>query len=619
MDIYRSNFSFHSVRFEEWMNGVCTNKGVFETDIIAEASSNDIRFFISDVGNFNIQKSSIFEFGDQSLELVLDRIIYYHETSEYESDVPIECQLFRKADTISGIRFTLPSPLRVIEFYGYIVEVGQPYRHPYQKTQKQETAESIIENLKRKHKFEPDEIMGAAVRKFESISEDQSHINKNDIVESLKLFIEAYKLLQAESHEEGKTSMLLPKVLLFVSLCNFKLCNIKQAYLVAKEGLDKVDEAISDSVFVNLPPHLLGADDLRGLINAIEKQYPFIVNNIDNYAVNPCIIDTSIIDTIELNNLDNSENLSTEDLDKLLNKITTIEESLQRLFEKNRNDKVLQAKHNVEVYKYPLFVGMKLLKHHLSERDSLAMDDRYKEFTNDVVENTKNLCNTLTSESPFRIILKNDNITKPLLTIYDLIIEELSKHNLKSLFELDCQEDYDNISIDTATEIVENTSPTISNTHTVNSKTPSILRNVLVFRSNEHQRYESGIPVMGLQKCLRTIQIEVNKEGCQGYNIEPDDGYILKIFNNDTQTSQMSAKPMRLYDYGDDFIELRGYPLLALSPFGWQPVDYSSYSFILYINNGIITKCEMRMLDRDVVIEYRYSHNNENNLYINKE
>lgn len=101
MDIYRSNFSFHSVRFEEWMNGVCTNKGVFETDIIAEASSNDIRFFISDVGNFNIQKSSIFEFGDQSLELVLDRIIYYHETSEYESDVPIECQLFRKADTIS--------------------------------------------------------------------------------------------------------------------------------------------------------------------------------------------------------------------------------------------------------------------------------------------------------------------------------------------------------------------------------------------------------------------------------------------------------------------------------------------------------------------------------------
>ena len=76
---------------------------------------------------------------------------------------------------------------------------------------------------------------------------------------------------------------------------------------------------------------------------------------------------------------------------------------------------------------------------------------------------------------------------------------------------------------------------------------------------------------------------------------------------------------MRLYDYGDDFIELRGYPLLALSPFGWQPVDYSSYSFILYINNGIITKCEMRMLDRDVVIEYRYSHNNENNLYINKE
>ena len=111
MNIYRSNFVFRSLRFEEWMNGVCTNRGAYETDIIAEATSSDIRFFISDVGNFNLRNTSVFEFGDQSMELILDRIIYYHETLEYESDVPIECQLFRNADTISGIRFTLPSPL----------------------------------------------------------------------------------------------------------------------------------------------------------------------------------------------------------------------------------------------------------------------------------------------------------------------------------------------------------------------------------------------------------------------------------------------------------------------------------------------------------------------------
>ena len=621
MDIYRNNFSFHSLRFEEWMNGVCTNNGVFETDIIAEASSSDIRFFITDVGSFNIKNSASFEFGDQSLELVLDRIIYYHETTEHESDVPIECQLFRNGNTISGIRFTMPSPLRVIEFYGYVVEVGQPHRHPYQETKKQETAESIILDLKRKRKYEPDEIMDVAVRKFESVIEESSNTKANSYVESLKLFIEVYKLLQEESHSEGKTSMLLPKVYFFISLCNLKLCNIKQAYLVAKEGLKKVDEAINDSVFVNLPPHLLGAGDLKDLIDVVEKQYPFIVNGINNFTVNPCIIDTSIIDVIELNNLPNNEKLSIEELDKFLNEINSIQSSLQRLYDKNRNAKVLQAKQNIGVYKYPLLIGIRLLNKHSSEKDEqIEKDFKYQEFTDNLLGNIKNLCTTLNSESPFRIILKNDNITNPLLNIYNLILEELSKNDIDSMAKIDSIEDeYKTLLSNSVNDIVDSNSMNNSEPQNIGNKIPSVLRKILIFRSNEHQRYESGIPVMGLQKCLRTIQIEVNNEGCQGYNIEPGDGYILKIFNDDTQTSLMSAKPMRLHNHTENTIELRGYPLMALSPFGWQPVDYSSYSFVIYVNNGIISKCEMRMLDRDLVIEYRNSHDTDDQLFINKE
>ena len=621
MNIYRSNFVFRSLRFEEWMNGVCTNRGAYETDIIAEATSSDIRFFISDVGNFNLRNTSVFEFGDQSMELILDRIIYYHETLEYESDVPIECQLFRNADTISGIRFTLPSPLRVIEFYGFVVEVGQPHRHPHQETKKQETAESIILDLKRKRKYEPDEIMDVAVRKFESVIEESSNTKANSYVESLKLFIEVYKLLQEESHSEGKTSMLLPKVYFFISLCNLKLCNIKQAYLVAKEGLKKVDEAINDSVFVNLPPHLLGAGDLKDLIDVVEKQYPFIVNGINNFTVNPCIIDTSIIDVIELNNLPNNEKLSIEELDKFLNEINSIQSSLQRLYDKNRNAKVLQAKQNIGVYKYPLLIGIRLLNKHSSEKDEqIEKDFKYQEFTDNLLGNIKNLCTTLNSESPFRIILKNDNITNPLLNIYNLILEDLSKNDIDSMAKIDSIEDeYKTLLSNSVNDIVDSNSMNNSEPQNIGNKIPSVLRKILIFRSNEHQRYESGIPVMGLQKCLRTIQIEVNNEGCQGYNIEPGDGYILKIFNDDTQTSLMSAKPMRLHNHTENTIELRGYPLMALSPFGWQPVDYSSYSFVIYVNNGIISKCEMRMLDRDLVIEYRNSHDTDDQLFINKE
>ena len=137
---------------------------------------------------------------------------------------------------------------------------------------------------------------------------------------------------------------------------------------------------------------------------------------------------------------------------------------------------------------------------------------------------------------------------------------------------------------------------------------PSILREVLVFKSNEHQRFEHGVPVKGLQKCLRTIQIEVNKNGCKGYDIKPGDGFIVRMFNNDNGSAQMSAKPMRLYKKEDDMIELRGYPLMAISPFGWQPVDYSEYSLTLHLENGVWKKCCLHLLDRDVVIEYRYKN-----------
>ena len=37
-----------------------------------------------------------------------------------------------------------------------------------------------------------------------------------------------------------------------------------------------------------------------------------------------------------------------------------------------------------------------------------------------------------------------------------------------------------------------------------------------VFESDVHLRYESGLPVMGVQKCTRTILVEQNIKGCEG-------------------------------------------------------------------------------------------------------
>lgn len=126
-----------------------------------------------------------------------------------------------------------------------------------------------------------------------------------------------------------------------------------------------------------------------------------------------------------------------------------------------------------------------------------------------------------------------------------------------------------------------------------------------VFKSTCHQRYENIIPVKGLQRCLRTVSVEKNVNGCSGYMIKPGDGYIVKLFNNDIGQPNMSDKPMRVKSISNDLVVLQGYPLKAMSPFGWMDVDYSEYGLDVYYSNGEIEKCVLHMYERDTYIEYR--------------
>jgi len=62
---------------------------------------------------------------------------------------------------------------------------------------------------------------------------------------------------------------------------------------------------------------------------------------------------------------------------------------------------------------------------------------------------------------------------------------------------------------------------------------------------------------------------------------------------------------MRVVRKTDTSIELRGFPIEAQSPFGWQQIDYSDYGLIVYYENGNISKCVLHMYDRNIFIEYR--------------
>ena len=119
-----------------------------------------------------------------------------------------------------------------------------------------------------------------------------------------------------------------------------------------------------------------------------------------------------------------------------------------------------------------------------------------------------------------------------------------------------------------------------------------------VFESNIHQRYENGEPKMGLQKCLRTIRVEKNIDGCPGYKLDPGVGYIVKIYNGDLNKPNMSDKPMKIVSKNDNQIAMRGFPIEAQSPFGWQLIDYSTYGLVVYFKNDMIIKCRLHMYDR---------------------
>ena len=132
----------------------------------------------------------------------------------------------------------------------------------------------------------------------------------------------------------------------------------------------------------------------------------------------------------------------------------------------------------------------------------------------------------------------------------------------------------------------------------------------MIFESSSHQRFENGQPVRGLQICNRAVRIEENINGCKGYNLVDGDGFIVAILNLDGNhplwgdNYQMSPKPMRVVCQTENTIKLRGYEVMAQTPFGWSNFDMSDYGITLYVENDEIIKCRLDMFDRNTYIEY---------------
>lgn len=147
-------------------------------------------------------------------------------------------------------------------------------------------------------------------------------------------------------------------------------------------------------------------------------------------------------------------------------------------------------------------------------------------------------------------------------------------------------------------------SPTIRTQEVTKTEMPYEIK-PFTFTSNQHQRYENGSPVMGEQNCMRSISVEKNVLGCNGYQLRNGDGYIVRAMNLDANKPQFAPKPMRLDSHSPEKDELRGYVVSTRTPLGYQDIDLSDYGLTIYYKNESVSKVVLHMFDRNTDLEYR--------------
>lgn len=124
------------------------------------------------------------------------------------------------------------------------------------------------------------------------------------------------------------------------------------------------------------------------------------------------------------------------------------------------------------------------------------------------------------------------------------------------------------------------------------------------FDSSDHIRYANGVDVSGHNYgCNRQIEIQKNIEGREGYTVTIYnlDG-IHPLWGNNVQ---MAPKQMRIIDAQPPivggslgFVSLRGYG------YDMMGSSYSDYAIDLFFNGKEIEKVILKMLDRNIELEY---------------
>ena len=429
---FKRNFRFQAYRYEEWQNGRCISRDSIDCRITASVYNDIIRFTISDKRNLRISSSCSFEL--LGSDILGDRIQYVHSTSDFNPIIPVVCHVFVKNGSVSCVRFAMTNPDRIIEFYGSLIELDQPIQvDEMSREEKIPTAKSIMEELTSYGMNTKEAIMERAVDMYNSHDNVRTIYDARCVIEALKLFVEVNRIEDEECEE--RTSMLKPKILMFIALCNYKIDNIDQAYHIAHKALVAIDKAEEDSPFVGIPRSMYGEDTIMELIEVIKQNHMDKVDlSKDDEDVNENMVDTSTFESIIANNAP-SHLASKDEIKQLIEVITKIQNQFSEIGQRT-GDVMIAMKNNqiLEMYKNVLYFAWEKYKygwHSDFWEEGHSMFD-YMMFEMKARDVISDMNEVLKQSSPFRMIEKNGAITKALIDICEDLLKKLDSGEIKA-------------------------------------------------------------------------------------------------------------------------------------------------------------------------------------------
>lgn len=432
---YKTNFRFVANRYEEWQAGRCISKGPIATEIVAEVSGNSIHFELDDIGNIRMLKSFDFDIYGEDYCILQDRIQYALGTNDFNPIVPIVCNIFYRGNTMEYVRFAMTNPDRLVEFYGTLVQCGQPStcRRTQMNTDNANTAEKILNELRGYGMLNTGAVFERAVKLFNVNSKVANVEQLKAILESLKLFVKALTLDQDEN--DGEATLATPNILMYIALCNFKIGNMNQAYWVAKRGLDAIDDALENSPLI-VPKSQLGEETLNLLIKAIEAEHAGDIEYDEFSSIDPFEIDTRLLDIAISKMSTNNEMVkpTKEIIQKMIDTISQIQDQFVEAAEQIGDAiKGVQMRNALEQFKFPLFFAWQGYKYGwhtdwCKEGDSLFP---FMMFEANMKNNTQDLIDMLQTQSPFVYFERNSAITKTLIAIYKTFINDIDNNTIK--------------------------------------------------------------------------------------------------------------------------------------------------------------------------------------------